>query len=883
MKPLRDHLLPPDPEAYRAADHPRGRVIVIAPTRAACETIELALHANVDTLLQRRHGDTLRQWARTGKRFGIVAGTGTGKTLGIRIIAEEILGAPLRVGVVNREREATPETALCNVVIVTTGIARRWLTDNLVFPRDTVVVDEIHQTSAELELCLALGKRVGVRFIWLSATVDPAYYTTYLKSDEVLETSAFDPALAARVSVVARQPDQFLDDRMVRRLISERRGVAVFLPTRAEVERLGADLGRRFPRLNSAFYHGGEPIRVIRPFLEGEIAKPYLLAMTAAGQSALNVPGLDTVVIYDARYGNVVDRGRNVLHRLYLGANEILQMAGRVHGRVKGGEVYILSDRIVDFAALKPAPPEFQLAGDAERVALTCAAIGVDATDLELPVPLDRTAYRKALRKLTDRGLIAEGRLTPYGYQVEALPVDRAWAELLLHADATVLPLVAGASGIDSLHRMTREERDLHGVMVAGSDHLTAYNLLAEAVNRFGTIADVHGLKRHVFDEEALAEWGEQRGVLIKAIEDGSLGMAAAYRALDVPLPTTLPHARQELRDAFIDLVARLQPFDLVVDEHTVDGQEARISKTSVAGSWGAVAGNLRFFADRQGVPRASIEGTTVPHDAIRRHAGWGPATLVLAGGRGRQGLAVSRRLEYFGFELESGIERLDGEIPAALQSAARELLARGLLSGEIQHPARGRLVRSVRRLQDYWRRSGGALEGVDDDSVRALLQAQLVDITSWDAFARTPLALDVDVLVPEEARAHLDRLPSMIHVHGDAAPLQYEVRHGAPIVRLLLRQGQARRLRAADVPELDRPIVFAVQRGDARLEADTIEALQELLRRPPPRRHGGTERRPFDEPGARGGGRRGGPGPGSDRTTRGPRGGRGPKGGRRH
>jgi ATP-dependent helicase HrpA len=27
-------------------------------------------------------------------------------------------------------------------------------------------------------------------------------------------------------------------------------------------------------------------------------------------------------------------------------------------------------------------------------------------------------------------------------------------------------------------------------------------------------------------------------------------------------------------------------------------------------GSWGAVAGTLRFFADRFGVPRAGIEGT---------------------------------------------------------------------------------------------------------------------------------------------------------------------------------------------------------------------------------------------------------------------------------
>src|SRR5207247_6050277 len=125
--------------------------------------------------------------------------------------------------------------------------------------------------------------------------------------------------------------------------------------------------------------------------------------MTAAGQSALNIRGLDTVVIYDARYTNVVERGRNVLTRLYLGANEILQMAGRVHGRVAAGEVYILSDRALDFERLVPTPPEFPLAGDAERVAITCAAPGVDAQDLDLPVPLDRRAAPEARRLFAER------------------------------------------------------------------------------------------------------------------------------------------------------------------------------------------------------------------------------------------------------------------------------------------------------------------------------------------------------------------------------------------------------------------------------------------------------------------------------------------------
>src|SRR5438093_5911705 len=122
--------------------------------------------------------------------------------------------------------------------------------------------------------------------------------------------------------------------------------------------------------------------------------------MTAAGQSALNVQGLDTVVIDDTRFSNIIERGKNVLTQEHLGANEILQMAGRVHGRVAGGRVFILSDRDIQFSALQPTEPEFQLAGDSERVAMTCAALGVRADELELPVPLDRLAYRRAMELL---------------------------------------------------------------------------------------------------------------------------------------------------------------------------------------------------------------------------------------------------------------------------------------------------------------------------------------------------------------------------------------------------------------------------------------------------------------------------------------------------
>ncbi|HXV87245.1 MAG TPA: helicase-related protein [Gemmatimonadales bacterium] len=829
LHPVRDHYLPPDPEAFRRAEPATGRVIVIAPTRAACETIELAMHLRLETVLEREHGNEVRALARGGKGFGIVAGTGTGKTLGIRPIAEEILGRSLRVGVVNREREATPETPTWNVVIVTTGIARRWFQADLIGPRDALVVDEIHQTSAELELCLALGKRVGCRFIWLSATVDPAFYARYLESSTVLETVAFDPALAARVMTRRLRPPEFLDDPFLRNVVKGKRGVAVFLPTRAEVEQLASDLGDRWRRLNAAFYHGGEPIRVIRPFLDGTAPKPFLLAMTAAGQSALNISGLDTVVIYDAKYSNVVARGRNILTRQYLGANELLQMAGRVHGRVAGGEVYILTDRALDFRALAPEPPELQLAGDTERVAMTAAAIGVDLRDLDLPVPLDREAYARAVRLLETRGLVANGHLTDYGRDVEAMPVERPWGELLAHADTSLVPVVAVAANIESLHRMTREERDLSGLIEHGSDHLTAYNVFAEAVREYGYLGEVYGLSRHLFADE-LEEWASRRGVLVKAVEDVALGLASVFRTLERPLPERLQRCTRAVAREFRELVAQVAPFELALDGMLAGGDAVRVSKSSVCSSWGAIAGSVRYFADRFGVPRAAIEGTNLPLDLLRRHAQAMEPTVHVRDGR-KAGLVEERRMVYAGFELSREQMALVGPFSTDLASKARDALAQAVLDRRTPHVNQSALARAAERLNEYWRRSGGTLAMAAPPAVFERVRAQLDGICSWEDFLGTRLSVDVDV-VPEDQRRHLDRLPASVQLLGDRVPLHYDVANGEAVVRLRLREGQARRLRPADLPTVDRALWLEVARGRSEMvRARSVEELVTALR----------------------------------------------------
>ncbi len=856
LRAVQDRSLPPDHDAFVAAEPPTGRVIIIAPTRAACETIEIALGLHLDTVIEREHGAEVRALAASGTGFGIVAGTGTGKTLAVRPIAQAILRTEtLRIGVINREREATPETPTWNVIVVTTGIARRWFQDGDILSRDTLVIDEIHQTSAELELCLALGKRVGCRFIWLSATVDPRFYAQYLQSSAVIQSTAFDPRKAADVRVVRKDPSDFLDDKFLQQVMKQKRGVGMFLPTRAAVEQVAGLVADRFRRITSAFYHGGEPIRVIRPFLEEGVEKPFFLAMTAAGQSALNIKGLDTVIIDDTRFTNVVERGKNVLTRTHLGNNEILQMAGRVHGRVDDGKVYILSDRDLHWSSLRPTEPDFQLAGDSERVALTCADLGVRADELDLPVPLDRGAYRRALQHLEGRGVIENGRLSRYGRLVEKLPVEREWAELIVHGEDTLMPYLAVMASVESLHRMTRDERDLGGLIVSGSDHLTAYNVYAEAFAKAGYMGEVYGLPRQLFDEAEINRWADRRGVLVKAIEDTALAMASVYRGVGLPLPDVMPLVTDEVRRAFCDLVARIMPFDLVIDEATVDGQEARVSKSSVCGSWGAVAGSLRYFADRHGVPRAAIEGTQVPMGLVRKYAQRGESRLTYDGRGKRDALIRESRLTYFGFDLERDEDVLD-EFPEGQEQAARRAIAEALARGETRHVAVKRNRAAIEEARELYRRSAGATPRLGLAELTAMYEEALGEVRSIREYRGAPLRLPLTGWVSPEERERLLALPGHLDLRNKPVGIEYDVEEGGGedgrpatvgVARLVLPEKLARTLVDEELPRLDRPLRFVVHRGQrGSVRAATLRELQELLDRPwsPDERQAGREER---------------------------------------
>jgi hypothetical protein len=406
------------------------------------------------------------------------------------------------------------------------------------------------------------------------------------------------------------------------------------------------------------------------------------------------------------------------------------------------------------------------------------------------------------------------------------MPVDRPWGELLVHTDDELLPFVAVAASVDSLHRMTRDEPDLTSVVVYGSDHLTAYNLYAEAVNQYGVLGDVYGLPRHLFDA-SVDEWATDRGVLVKAVEDIALGMASVYRTVEHPLPGHLPVAGRAVLRRFQDLLARIMPFDLTMEGETPRGDRVRLSDSSMCERNGAIVGTIRYFADRFGVPRGAIEGTNLPFDLIKRYAQRGNPDVEFREFRRGEGLAKVQTVEFHGFVLDRQRQPLSGPVSEDLLPRAREAMARAVLKGKSSHPNRRSIARAASQIDEYWRRSGGTLRAASQDHVLDALVNQLGEVRSWEDFLETPLTLRVDEVVREADRKRLDALPSSATVLGDRVAIEYRVEAGRPTAWIKLREKQALRVRRADLPAVPFPLSFSIVRG--RKEVGRAASLEEL------------------------------------------------------
>lgn len=115
---------------------------------------------------------------------------------------------------------------------------------------------------------------------------------------------------------------------------------------------------------------------------------------------------------------------------------------------------------------------------------------------------------------------------------------------------------------------------------------------------------------------------------------------------------------------------------------------------------------------------------------------------------------------------------------------------------------------------------------------VAGQVAAQLADVGSWDSFISTRINLDPEAAISDGERQRLDALPSSVFLYGDRVPVDYDVEDGVGVVRLRLKEGQARRLHPKDLPPFDRPVRYVVTRGKHEaVRASSLEELRQGLR----------------------------------------------------
>jgi ATP-dependent helicase HrpA len=413
------------------------------------------------------------------------------RRIAARAVAERIafeLGSPLGAAVGYKVRFTDQASSDTLVKVMTDGILLAELQrDRLLRAYDTIIVDEAHERSLNIDFILGylkqlLPRRRDLKVVVTSATIDPQRFSRHFGGAPVVEVSGrmfpveiryrplVDESGGADVESSGSAADTASDDSAeprdqitavcdaVDELCREGPGdVLVFLSGEREIrDTAEALLGRvadgvevvpLYARLSSAEQH-----RVFAPH-----AGRRVVLATNVAETSLTVPGIRYVV--DAGTARISRYShRTKVQRLPIepvsqaSAN---QRAGRC-GRVEAGVCIRLYSE-ADYAG-RPrfTDPEILRTNLASVIVQMAAARLGDISTFPFVEPPDRRAIKDGVALLEELRALesASGtsRLTPIGRKIAALPVDPRLARMIVEAGdrgcVDEIVVIAGALSI---------------------------------------------------------------------------------------------------------------------------------------------------------------------------------------------------------------------------------------------------------------------------------------------------------------------------------------------------------------------------------------------------------------------------------------------------
>ncbi|GHE11208.1 ATP-dependent RNA helicase HrpA [Klenkia taihuensis] len=467
------------------------------------------------------------------------------RRIAARTVAERIaeeLGSALGevVGYKVRFTDQVSDTSL--VKLMTDGVLLAEVQrDRLLRQYDTIVVDEAHERSLNIDFLLGylaqlLPRRPDLKVVITSATIDVDRIAKHFGDAPVVEVSGRTYPVEVRYRPVVDPDDPEADpDRdqvtaivdACRELVAEGPGdVLVFLAGERDIRdtadaladaALQAEVLPLYSRLSAADQH-----KVFQP----HTGRRIVLATNVA-ETSLTVPGI--------RY--VVDPGTARISR-YSARTKVQRLPiediSQASARQRSGRCGRTSDGIAirlyseeDFESR----PEFTdpeiLRTSLASVLLQMASLGLGAVeDFPFLDPPDRRAVADGYALLDELGALTEGRLTETGRALAALPLDPRLARMVVEADRRgvleeVLVIAAGLTVQDVRERPADAQAaadQLHARFAAeDSDFTSILNLWRYLVGRQAELSGNQfrrTVKREYLHWLRIREWQDLHGQL---------------------------------------------------------------------------------------------------------------------------------------------------------------------------------------------------------------------------------------------------------------------------------------------------------------------------------------------------------------------------------
>lgn len=423
-------------------------------------------------------------WARSGKILVLeprrLAARGAAERMA-RTLGEAVGG---RIGL--RARLATKVGPATRVEVVTEGVFTRMILDDPGLDGIAAVLfDEFHERSLEADAGLAFALdcqralRPDLRLVVMSATLEGARVAALLGEAPVITSEGrIFPVVTRYLGRDARaRIEDEMTDAIATALRAEQGSILAFLPGQGEIRRVADRLAERIkdPDVLVAPLYGAMDSaaqdRAIAPAAPG--VRKVVLA-SAIAETSLTIEGvrvvIDSGLARVPRYEPSV--GVTRLETVRVSRASADQRRGRA-GRLEPGICYRLWSEPETQSLLPYAEPEIR-AADLGALLLDCAEWGVsDPTNLSWLDPPRAAALDAARRELRELGALdQDGRMTPLGRRMRALPLPPRVARMVLAAaaagtaeDASEIAAILverglGGAETDLVHRLQAFRRD---------------------------------------------------------------------------------------------------------------------------------------------------------------------------------------------------------------------------------------------------------------------------------------------------------------------------------------------------------------------------------------------------------------------------------------